>query len=117
MGHTSVFPIAGKTISGSSCAIFTTKSPFYRQNAVDATLGVFRVDGLYLRYCPLMRKRLAAAGTVFSQQNHFIVKIVQIQRSVGLTAMGHTSVFPIAGKTISGSSCAIFTIKYLVFPI
>ena len=43
--------------------------PFCRQNAVDATLGVFRVDGLYSRYCPLRRKRLAAAGTVFSQQN------------------------------------------------
>ena len=43
---------------------------------------------------------------------HFVVKIVQIPRSVGLTAMGHTSVFPIAGKTISGRSCAIFTIKY-----
>ena len=42
-------------------------APFYRQNAVDATLGVFRVDGLYLWYCPLARKRSAAAGTVFSR--------------------------------------------------
>ena len=67
MGHTSVFPIAGKTISGRSCAIFTTKSPFYRQIAVDATRGVFRGDGLYLRYCPLRRKRLAAGVVLFSR--------------------------------------------------
>ena len=74
-------PIEEKKVSGSRCCIFTTKSPFYHQNTTYTMLGVFRVDGLYLRYCPLRRKRLAETDVVFFTAENFIVRMRHIQRS------------------------------------
>ena len=43
----------GPNHHGSPCTLLST--PISRQKASDTTLGKFRGDGLYMRYCPLTR--------------------------------------------------------------